>query len=501
MSNLISMSGVFFQWILQTTWQAAALAGLILLAQRLLGKRLSPAWRYGLWLLLVARLLMPVTPPSAFSIFNLARTAPPHRVTSNPPPMAFANNVNGKTAEVPAVAGQGEEPAPVQSPMAARPDWKINWFDAALCGWLAGVCFFGARLVWTNGRFRARIGAYQPVADGKVTQLFKECCAVFNITRPVRLIESEMVESPAVYGIWRKWLLLPDGTFERFSPEELRCIFLHELAHLKRGDLGVNWLVAGLQTLHWFNPVLWLAWARMRADREMATDALALLHVRGSDHTPYGETILKVLEGLAGERALPELVGIVENKARLKERLEAISQPGKHWKWAALIATTIIACIGLTCAKSNKDITGAWQASDVAFAPWTFNLKADGDKVTGTVSQGQNEGASYGNMMTLLTEPTAIYDGAISGNNVSFKCDVSGGGRTISFSGVMTGDTIAFTRSVKVQPGADPGMDGIYGASGATNFTAQRVVNSTAETAPPTSAQADNGAMAESGER
>jgi bla regulator protein BlaR1 len=171
----------------------------------------------------------------------------------------------------------------------------------------------------------------------------------------VRLIESEEVESPAVYGLWRKWLLLPDGVFERFSTAELRCIFLHELAHIKRGDLGVNWLVAGLRVLHWFNPVLWLAWARMRADRELATDALALAHVRESDHTSYGETILKVLEGLTGDRPMPGLVGIVENKAQLKQRLAAIARPGKYWKWAGLTVAVLLAGLGLTGAQTEKN--------------------------------------------------------------------------------------------------------------------------------------------------
>jgi len=121
-------------------------------------------------------------------------------------------------------------------------------------------------------------------------------------------------------------------------------------------------------------------------------------------------------------------------------------------------------------------ITGTWKAEEVAFAPWTFTLKAEGAKVTGTVSQG---GAS-GGTTTSLTGATAIDDGAISGNNVTFKCDSPDGGRTIAFSGVMAGDIITFKREVKVQPGGYPGMNGIYGASGASDFTARRVLVSTA---------------------
>jgi hypothetical protein len=55
-----------------------------------------------------------------------------------------------------------------------------------------------------------------------------------------------------------------------------------------------------------------------------------------------------------GQRALPGLVGIAENKAQLKERLAAISRPGKHWKWAALAVVALIAGMGLTGAQTEK---------------------------------------------------------------------------------------------------------------------------------------------------
>jgi bla regulator protein blaR1 len=363
MSHITQLGNGIFQWVLHTTWQAAVLAGLILLAQQMLRKRMPPSWRYGLWLLLVIRLLMPLSPPSALSIFNLAKTAPTSRGAANParslsfsaPPGTIISINESPARQVTDIRDSSSDTAPAPLRVANPPARKVDWLTVAFCGWLAGVVFFGVRLVWTNWRFHARISRHQPVADENVQRLFNECRAVFNIRRPVRLIESEEVESPAVYGLWRKWLLLPDGVFEHFSTEELRCIFLHELAHIKRGDLGVNWLVAVLQALHWFNPVLWLAWARMRADRELATDALALTRIRQTDHQPYGETILKVLDGLTCKRALPGLVGILENKAQLKERLTAISRPRRYWRWAALATVVLIAGVGLTGAQSGKD--------------------------------------------------------------------------------------------------------------------------------------------------
>ena len=80
------------------------------------------------------------------------------------------------------------------------------------------------------------------------------------------------------------------------------------------------------------------------------------------------------------------------------------------------------------------------------------------------------------NVGTTLTQAVEIYDGTISGDTISFKCDSPDGHeqRTITFTGKVDGNKILFTRSVKVFRGGDPGLNGIYGAKGATQFTATR---------------------------
>jgi ribonuclease BN (tRNA processing enzyme) len=132
---------------------------------------------------------------------------------------------------------------------------------------------------------------------------------------------------------------------------------------------------------------------------------------------------------------------------------------------------------------AQDGVTGTWKANDVGFAPWTFTLNADGTKLTGTVRQGDIDGSNT----TQLTGSTPIYDGTVEGKKLSFKCESPGGGdKTITFTGVMDGDTITFDRAVQLHPGANPGMNGIYGASGATHFIAKRAAASAA--AAPASA-------------
>jgi hypothetical protein len=132
-------------------------------------------------------------------------------------------------------------------------------------------------------------------------------------------------------------------------------------------------------------------------------------------------------------------------------------------------------------AAAESGVTGVWEAYDVGFPPWTLTLSADGVKLSGTVQQGAHDASGYS---TTLTMPVAIYDGEINGNSITFKCQDPGHDRTITFTGIINGDEITFTRTVLVKPGGHPGSNGIFGASGVAEFTAQRVVPSGAPSVP-----------------
>jgi hypothetical protein len=213
----------------------------------------------------------------------------------------------------------------------------------------------------------------------------EECARTLRVKEPVQVIETEEVDSPAVYGLWRKRLLLPEGLREELSAEELRHVLLHELAHIKRRDPELNWLLVILQILHWFNPVLWFAFARARGDRELATDDLALAHTQERERKSYGETILKVLEGLTPQRVLPGLVGIAESKAQIRARIRAIARGSgaPRWRWAACAAAAVIAGVALTNAREegqNKGINllerypTTLTAGDTSGSyPWSFS--------------------------------------------------------------------------------------------------------------------------------
>src|SRR6185295_17545445 len=93
-------------------------------------------------------------------------------------------------------------------------------------------------------------------------------------------------------------------------------------------------------------------------------------------------------------------------------------------------------------AQTAPDISGTWQATDAPGTTWVFELKVDGNKVTGTVSQ---TGAK--------TESAPIYFGSIEGNTLTFKANSSDGDRIITFIGKITSANIGLQKLVEVRPG------------------------------------------------
>lgn len=323
--------GEFLAQLGMVSAQMSALCLLSFVVARLLGRNLSPRWRCGLWLLVVGRLAWPFSLPSPVSIFNLLEA--PFRET---PPNWMPFYLPGELARVALRA--------VQQP------WVVAlWAGLAL---LLGLKAFSQTVVSRRLLARSR-----PVRPGAETNLLEACSNALKIRKHVRLVESDQVVSPCVAGFLRPGLILPAGLVGELTHEELRLIFLHELAHVRHWDLAVNWLLAGVETLHWFNPLVWLSTREFRAAREEACDETALAANPNSANT-YGKTLLKLLERDYSNHAAPAFptlgaLGQPDSLGALHRRFRAIVgfRPGLRTWVAGLGVWLLVAAVGYTDAE------------------------------------------------------------------------------------------------------------------------------------------------------
>lgn len=305
--NALDILGPALTWLWRSSWQASVLVVLVLLVHRLFRARLTAYWRHALWWLVLIRLLLPALPATPFSIFNLARfeslseegttlasrLAAPYRrePPSQPLPRDQEPGAAGSapTADVPAsqpLLSQASPPTALSSTHGAFSTSDYVFYGSVGI-WLIGVGFLGTRLVIGNYGFARGLRRCRPASHPVLLAVLEECRRLVGV-QVGTVIETPEVDSPALFGCFRVKLLLPPGMAERFSEKELRHIFLHELSHVRRGDVPVNWLMTVVQIAHWFNPVIWFAFSRIRADREAACDGLALSLVKEQESQPYG---------------------------------------------------------------------------------------------------------------------------------------------------------------------------------------------------------------------
>jgi beta-lactamase regulating signal transducer with metallopeptidase domain len=363
--------------LLNHSLQSGVLIVLVLLVQWFFRRRLTSRWRFALWWIVLVRLLLPFGPQSAVSLFNYCQPsvlvqgprygapalvpAQSSVVRAEPMPPADVSLPAVAPAISPAVE-QGN--VPVATPLAPSiqkhsPSWSFDDFiipGLALL-WAGGIVLLG---VWVAAQvfgFRRKLSKAAASSDSTLAALLDDCRRDFGVTWPIELIETNAVASPALFGLFRLRLLLPVGMAEKFSPREMRYIFLHELAHVKRGDLWLNWLVTALQLVHWFNPLVWLAFARLRADRELACDELALVCAGDQVGESYGETVIKLLEGLSRPATIPGLVGILEDKRQMRRRISMIANFRKPGRWSVLAALLIAVVAAAALTNAQKKVS------------------------------------------------------------------------------------------------------------------------------------------------
>lgn len=343
-SSMVSATLIFFQWILYTSAMACVTVGLLLIAKAIFKRWLTPRWHYLLWMLLVARLILPWTPESPYSVFNLFDWNAQVESTENAPKIKKGSISEIVPAELvePAQAEVYEVPIS-SSGMSQR---ETMWYVVLFAIWLSGVIGLSIYTIYVNLRFFSRIRKEPEVSDSKARMAFEHCKQLTSVSQKITMIESKQVTGPTLAGFLKPILLLNPISLRKFDQQELRYIFLHELAHVKRKDIAVNWLMHSLLILHWFNPLLWFAYYKMREDQELACDFLALSYIHSGERSRYGLTLIKLMENWSRSAALAGAVQISVNKSQLKRRIQMIALSKKTYAWS-LIGLVILVVLGV----------------------------------------------------------------------------------------------------------------------------------------------------------
>ncbi|HWN45741.1 MAG TPA: M56 family metallopeptidase, partial [Steroidobacteraceae bacterium] len=143
-------------------------------------------------------------------------------------------------------------------------------------GWLLGVFVFALRIAFGLAvleQLRRRNLIALPEA---LVVRFRILQHRLGIRRVIQYCECHSLNVPAVIGLFHPVVLLPVRALTGLTPEQLEAVIAHELAHVKRFDVAVNFFQVIAETLFFFHPAVWWLNKRIRADREDCCDDVAI---------------------------------------------------------------------------------------------------------------------------------------------------------------------------------------------------------------------------------
>ena len=314
------------QAIFQTLLHMSLTGGVVIFAvllARLMLMKAPKKFAYALWAVVLFRLLCPVsfsvelpfqTRMEAPQLTEYLQSAPEMIKTPAVQPTAPQTHAEAAAAvksetgtPAPAVSQQS---VPAETQLQAPQKTALPWTQVCVYIWLAGAA---GMLIYSAAsllRLKQRLKAAAPLREN---------------------LYLADVDTPFVLGLVRPKIYLPEG----LSEQETEYIVLHERHHIRRGDHIVKLLAFAALAIHWFNPLVWLAFSLAGRDMEMSCDEAVMKRTDGTIRADYAQSLLNLSVGHRRFAATPLAFGEGAPKARIKNVL--------RWKKPAAIGVAVAA--------------------------------------------------------------------------------------------------------------------------------------------------------------
>ncbi|HEU0107643.1 MAG TPA: M56 family metallopeptidase, partial [Vicinamibacteria bacterium] len=219
-----------------------------------------------------------------------------------------------------------------------------NALPAIVALWCAGVLALSIRYLGGWRLVQRMDKSAQPILGGEVAGRLARLRRRMRVSRPVRLLESTMVDVPTVVGWLRPAILLPAATMAGLTAEQLEAILAHELAHVRRYDYLASLLQSAVETILFYHPAVWWVSHRMRVERELCCDDEAV--------AACGNPIeyARALAGLEALRPAPRLAPAATGGPLFERVARLVAAPSAHGLRASRGATALLGCAVLALA-------------------------------------------------------------------------------------------------------------------------------------------------------
>lgn len=283
----------------------------------------APKWVMPLlWGVVALRLVCPFSIESVLSLIPSAETIPSEIVTETREPVLY------EQATLDIVTNPTLPPAAEVTVGVSRQQAQVD-FNIYSVLWLAGMAALLVHALVSAGKLKRKLATAILLRDN--------------------IYESEFVDSPFVFGVVKPNIYLPMHMDEGTAAH----VIAHEHAHLARRDHW--WKVLGylVLALHWFNPLVWVAYILFCRDIELACDEKVVKGLDGAARADYSQALLSCAAPKRAVAACPLAFGEGNIKTRVKSALH-YKKPAFWVAAAAVLAVVIVAVCFLTNPRSER---------------------------------------------------------------------------------------------------------------------------------------------------
>ncbi|MEK6703128.1 MAG: M56 family metallopeptidase [Planctomycetota bacterium] len=351
-------SQIWQRVIMGNLWAGVVLVA-ALVCDRLLGRRVAPAWRIALYLLVLARLVGPTDWSLPVGVWGKA-----------PRSFASISYLNTQAGFAPLV-GAATQADPATSGV------PLTWRSGVAVSYGVGILLLTA--MWIRGQM-----------------------AIAHLARGSRphsgskglVVSSHATVGPVLVGLIRPRLVVPEWLLESANAPALAHVIAHEKAHIRRFDPWLAALLHGACIAAWPIAAAWIAASRIRGLMEQAADARAAREIEG--RVEYARTLLDVAQRASFTRLTPATLAFGGD---VRSRIRTLASLTTHWpRGVQLAACGLLGLSTLACTTRQSTAPTAPAMVDsrdsrdaVTIEATLFNCKPSHPALTWQISTGPGE--------------------------------------------------------------------------------------------------------------
>ncbi|MBW6409276.1 M56 family metallopeptidase [Clostridium weizhouense] len=387
----------FFLWILQTSLTTSIGILILMLILKVFNNHIGVRIKHGLWILVIIRLLVPTIPEMNINLFSTFYEKYENVIQIQnqkdelkgeeelPIVVNKNNNVNhNMNTEI----NEKEEIQNAEKQKLISVIFKIFSYL-----WIIGAVILSSIFLLSIFNFKRRVKYLKKDNYSEIQNLMNSCVNRINVRKNIPVFIHNTFKSPCILGIIKPKIYIPEHVLRIKDLNQLSHIFLHELMHYKRKDLFYNSIGVIALSIHWFNPLVWIAINKIKLYREYACDASVLEILGEEEKVKYGMTLINFSKKFSHKNKYSQLAISFENSNQIRGRIKMI----KNFKNGSY-KISVKAALGVALATSLM---------------FTNNIIVQGAEVNNVVSTTSNNNSilsSKDRDKFLIDSPKKVYD-------------------------------------------------------------------------------------------